>query len=494
MGFKIDDTEWLPQTTQEHATAWMEEINALLEANNVTDENGNIVKLSQSFASALYLQVLAGASRLEKNDEKLNAGINSLNVEACDDQQIENLLPIAAITRNTGSYSTLTLTVTADAENVCVIPAGTKAPFKNVNFIVQTQIVLQPGTTQNIATVCDTIGAIVVLKGEITAFETQIPNLAGVVNNVSSIPGNNAETTASLRQRIIKGNTIPYSLDGVKIALEELTGVNHARVFFNYNTSGTLTLVGGIELQPRTAYVVINGESESIAETYARYMNAPTQNAPGASSTGSYTTVEMLVTAGAGDATVRSGTSFSYDGMMFKLPPGMITSVTRKTTASIKFYAIDVGPVTIPAGAITAFDTTIANVVNITNKASVPGIAKTAYSQNYISGSGQTIPIKYDKAENEIVFVKVVIAKTGESGSQIENQIKRDLIAASASWIIGQNITSLLTSAPFADCTYTEVAYTQVSRDGETWVNLIETSVNAIPRVSDDTITVEGLT
>lgn len=492
MGFKINDTEWLPQTTQEHATAWMEEINALLKANNVTDENGDIVKLSQNFASALYLQVLAGASRLEKNDEKLNAGINSLNVEACDDQQIENLLPIAAITRNTGSYSTLTLTVTADAENVCVIPAGTKAPFKNVNFIVQTEIILQPGTTQNIATVCDTIGAIVVLKGEITAFETQIPNLAGVVNNVSSVPGNNAETTASLRQRIIKGNTIPYSLDGVKIALEKLTGVNHARVFFNYNTNGTLTLAGGIELQPRTAYVVINGESDSIAETYAKYMNAPTQNAPGASDTGSYTTVEILVTAGSGNATVPKGTSFLYDGMTFKSDSEKI--VSAESTASVSFTAVDVGPVTIPAGAVTAFDTNIENAVNITNKASVPGIAKTAYSQNYISGSGQTIPIKYDKAENEIVFVKVFIAKTGESGSQIENQIKRDLIAASASWIIGQNITSLLTSAPFADCTYTEVAYTQVSRDGETWVNLIETSVNAIPRVSDDTITVETLT
>lgn len=492
MGFKIDETEWLPQTTQEHATAWMEEINALLEANNVTDENGDIVKLSQSFASALYLQVLAGASRLEKNDEKLNAGINSLNVEACDDQQIENLLPIAAITRNTGSYSTLTLTVTADAENVCVIPAGTKAPFKNVNFIVQTQIILQPGTTQNIATVCDTVGAIVVLKGEITSFETQIPNLASVVNNVSSVPGNNAETTASLRQRIIKGNTIPYSLDGVKIALEELTGVNHARVFFNYNTSGAMTLAGGIELQPRTAYVVINGESDRIAETYARYMNAPTQNAPGASSTGSYTTIEILVTAGSGNATVPKGTSFLYDGMTFKSDAEK--TVGAGSTASISFTAVDVGPVTVPAGAVTAFDTNIENAVNITNKASVPGTAKTAYSQDYISGSGQAIPIKYDKAVNETVFVKVFISKTGESGSQIENQIKRDLIAASASWIIGQNITSLLTSAPFTDCSYTEVAYTQVSSNGENWVNLIETSVNAIPRVSDDSIIVETLT
>ena len=268
--------------------------------------------------------------------------------------------------------------------------------------------------------------------------------------------------------------------------------MNHARVFFNYNISGTLTLAGGIELQPRTAYVVINGESDSIAEIYSRYMNAPTQNAPGASDTGSYTTVEVLVTAGSGNATVPKGTSFLYDGMTFKSDSEK--TVSAGSTASVGFTAIDVGPVTIPAGTVTAFDTNIENAVNITNKASVPGIAKTAYSQIYISGSGQTIPIKYDKAENKIVFVKVFIAKTGESGSQIENQIKRDLIAASASWIIGQNITSLLTSAPFADCTYTEVAYTQVSRDGETWVNLIETSVNAIPRVSDDTITVETLT
>ena len=188
MSFKIDNQTWVPQTTNEHAVAWMEGINALLEANDIRDEEGNIIKLSQNFANALYLQVLAGANRLADNDQKLQQAINSFNIELCDDQQIENLLPIASITRNPGSYSTLVLTCTASDDGVCTIPAGTKAPYGDVNFVVQAEAVIQAGQTQNINTVCDTIGVYAVLSGEITEFETQIPNLESVINNVSSVP------------------------------------------------------------------------------------------------------------------------------------------------------------------------------------------------------------------------------------------------------------------------------------------------------------------
>ena len=209
MSFKIDDKIWVPQTTNEHAVAWMEGINALLEANDIRDKDGNIIKLSQNFANALYLQILAGANRLADNDQKLQQAINSFNIELCDDQQIENLLPIAAITRNPGSYSTLVLTCTASADGICTIPAGTKAPYGDVNFVVKNTAIIQAGETQNVNTVCDTIGVYAVLSGEVTSFDTQIPNLENVINNVSSVPGNAAETTASLRRRILKGQTVP---------------------------------------------------------------------------------------------------------------------------------------------------------------------------------------------------------------------------------------------------------------------------------------------
>lgn len=487
MSFEIDDKTWVPQTTNEHAVAWMESINALLEANDVRDDNGNIIKLSQNFASALYLQVLAGANRLSENDQKLQRAINSFNIELCDDQQIENLLPIAAITRNPGSYSTLVLTVKASNDGVCTIPAGTKAPYGDVNFVVQTEAVLQPGTTQNIDTVCDTIGAYAVLAGEVNSFDVQIPNLESVENKVSSVPGNNAETTESLRRRIIRGLTIPYSIDGVKLALEELTGVNYARVYFNVQAIPQ-TLPGGVVLQPRHAYIVINGNSNQIAETYARYMNAETQNAPGASPTGSATTVDVTVTAGAEAATVPEGTSFVFDGMTFE--SGEDVTIAAGSTETITFTAVDVGAIIIPSGTITSFDEVVPNVVNITNSASVPGEDKTAYSQDYVTASGQIIPIKYDMSTNERVYVRITLADGESAEPEIENQLKRDLIAASAGWELGEGITSLVTDTPFVNCTYTKVAYTEVSLDGVTWSDVIDTPANAIPRVSDDTIVV----
>ena len=492
MSFIIDDKIWVPQTTNEHAVAWMEGINTLLEANNIRDKDGNIIKLSQNFANALYLQVLAGADRLADNDQKLQQAINSFNIELCDNQQIENLLPIAAITRNPGSYSTLVLTCKASEDGVCTIPAGTKAPYGDVNFVVQEEAVIQPGETQNVNTVCDTIGVYAVLSGEVTSFDTQIPNLESVINNVSSVPGNAAESTNSLRRRILRGQTVPYSIDGVKLALEELTGINHARVYLNVKPTEDETLPGGIVLSPRKAYIVINGSSDKLEETYSKYMSAQTQNAPGASPTGSYTIVDVLVTAGDADAEVPAGTTFTFDGVTFASDTD--TTVESGTTETIGFTATEVGAIVIPSGSVTAFQTPIENVVNISNNASVPGEDKTAYEQDYETASGQIIPIKYDVASNQTIFVKVTLAAGDNNDSpQIRNQIKRDLIASSASWVIGESITSLITGAVFKDCTYTTVAYTQVSTDGSNWSNIITVAANAIPRISDSTIVVDSL-
>ena len=171
------------------------------------------------------------------------------------------------------------------------------------------------------------------------------------------------------------------------------------------------------------------------------------------------------------------------------------TEIAANTTEDITFTADDVGPVVIPAGTITEFDSVISGVTLIENAASTPGLPKSAYTQNYTTASGQTIPIKYDTSINQTVFVKICYTPNSESetGDEIQNQLKKDLIKSSASWQIGENITSLLTSVPFDNCNYTTVAYTQVSTDGVTWGNIIQVAANAIPRVSDDTISVEPI-
>lgn len=492
MSFKIGDITWEPKTAAEHADLIIDKINELLQENNVTDKDGNIIQLNKNYGNALYLLALGDGERFADNDAALSKAKDSFNIELADEQQIENLLPIAAITRNPGSYSTLKLTVTASEDGPCTVPAGTKAPFENMNFVTQAEAIIPAGTTQTIDTVADTIGPIVVLTGEITSFDAEIANLESVENLVSSVPGNAAETTDSLRRRILKGQTIPYSLDGVKLALEELTGVNNAKVYLNVDVSDDETLPGEIVISARTAYIVINGDSEKIAETYAKYMNAPTQNAPGASPTGSYTTVDLAMTAGENAATVPAHSQFVFDGVAFENATSV--EIAAEGTQTVTFTAVEVGAINIPSGTITLayFTDPIENIVNVSNSASVPGIDKTAYTQNYITSSGQTIPIKYDKATNQTVFVKVFV-KGGDDFDSVKNQVKRDLTRSSATWQIGESITSLITGLPFKDCTYTTVEYTKVSTDGMNWEDIISVAANAIPRVSDNTIMVEQL-
>ena len=489
MSFNIGGKTWKPLTATEHADLIIEKVNEFLQESGAKDKNGDIIQLKKNYSNALYLLALGDGHRFADNDEKLSRAINSFNIELCDDAQIENLLPIAAVTRNAGSPTTLRLTVKASKNGDCTIPKGAKAPYGSVNFIVQETAVVSAGSAQVIETVCDTIGALAILSGEVKAFDRQYANLESVENLESSIPGVAAETTNELRRRLILGDTIRYSLDGCKGALESLTGVSYARVFFNFNTKSPITLAGGVSLKPRTAYIVIHGNSEKIAETYAAYMSAPTQNSPIAA--GSRSKVFMIIRAadGAG-ATIPAGTSVTYQEYKFVL--GKEVKILAGKQQRVLFICEKDGIITVPAGAIKKLDNDIPNVVYSVNKnIGIAGTDNPARVQEWVSASGQRVPIYFDKAGEQMIFVRVWLADGADNGTHIQNQIKRDLIISSADWTIGQSVTQLLTGKPFINCTYTNVAYTQVSLDGETWKSMIEVGCNVIPRIADATINVE---
>lgn len=491
MAFKINDEAWTPQSVAEHAATILDTLNSLLQENNIQDEDGNIIQLSANFANAMYLLILANANKNADMDAVLQGAINSFNIAICDDSQIENLLPIAAVSRNPGSYGTLNITVTASDDGDAIIPAGSKLPYNDVNFITTAEAIVPAGTSQILATVCDTIGPITVLTGEIKSFENTIANVDEVTNYESSVPGVAAETTTELRQRLLMGNTIKYTLEGCKSALEELTGISYARVYFNYNTTEAITLPGGVELQPRHAYIVVQGESADLAATYAEYMNAPTQNSPIAA--GKASTVELTIKATAdGACTVPVGTECKYLGYTFTTDESV--TVEADDIGYVNATCTVIGPVEVPAGGISEFETEIENLEYVENENSAEeGYDNPAHSQEWNTTSGQAIPIYYDSATAKKIYIKIVLKASSEVGSQVENQIKRDLITAAAGWRIGETITTLLVSEPFINCTYAEIAYTQVSENGETWTNLVETGCNVIPRVKDNSIIVEQL-
>lgn len=489
MSFEINGETWQPQGANAHAQSIMEKVNAILQENDVRDENGNLVQLQPNSANALYLLALGDGERLQTHDQELSQAINSFNIELCDDQQIENLLPIAAISRNSGSFSTLRLAVTASEDGECTIPAGTTITYNDVQFVVQNEVILTAGTTQIITTICNTIGPVVVLTGEITAFDSPIANLKSVTNIESSIPGIAPETTNQLRQRLLKGDVIKYSLEGCKKALEELTGVTYARIYFNYNTDELITLDGGVVLQPRTAYIVIYGQSDKIAETYATYMNMPTQNSPIAE--GSPSIVSVTVTAmSTGSAVIPVGTTATYNGNTFETKQQYTIPASGNDVIQM-FCTVD-GPIDVPVGAITEFDQTIENVLKVRNYSNgIPGYDNPASSQDWVTSSGQIIPIKYDKATQKNVFIKIILAKGADFSQETQNQLKTDLIKASASWELGSEVTSLLAGGALLNITYTDVLYCKVSEDGETWSDNINLGCNVVARVLDSTIEIE---
>ena len=491
MSFEINGKTWVPESAQNHANNIISTINTILQENNITDDKGNVLQLSANFANAMYLLALGLGNRIAEMDEKLTRAINSFNVELCDDQQIENLLPIAAISRNSGSYSTLNLVCTASEDGMCIIPTGTRAPFGDVNFIVQNETIISAGSTAIVATVCDTLGPVVVLTGEITEFENVITNLESVTNTESAIPGVSTESINTIRQRLTKGEVIKYSIEGCKQALEELTGIGYARVYFNYNIDSPITLPGGVVLQPRHAYIVVAGSSDKLADTYATYMNAPTQNSPIAS--GKPTEVTLEITASAeGEAILPIGTSFTYNNKTYEINEE--TTIPASTQMNVLFICTEDGPNVVPAVSVFHLDQEIANVENINqSSAGVPGYDNPAHSQDWSTSSGQLIPIYYDNATEQKVYVKIYLKEGAEVGNEITNQLKRDLITASAEWGIGEDVTSLLAGAPFTNITYTEVAYVKVSTDGITYGDVAETGCNVIPEVVDGSISVEQL-
>ena len=230
------------------------------------------------------------------------------------------------------------------------------------------------------------------------------------------------------------------------------------------------------------------GSSDKIAETYAEYMNAPTQNDPDAE--GTYSTVNITVTAGAANATLPNTTTATYNGHVFQI--NAATTVNAGTSAALPFTCTEWGAYEVPALGIQELDQTIANVESAQNlTAAVPGTGDPKHEQEWVTSSGQAIPIKYDDAKKQNIYIKVYLEKDAEVGSQVENQIKKDLIYASANWEIGDTVTQVLACAPFTDCKYTKVAYVKISDDGVTWTDSLEMGCNVIPAVVDATITIQ---
>lgn len=327
MSFTVNGQTWTPQTTTQHAINMLDTMNANLQSLGLD-------QVVASNANAIWLILLAVGQKEADQDNVLVQAFNSFNISIADDAQISNLLPAAGTSLIPGAYTQATLTVYAGSGSV-VVPSGTLAPYGNVNFATTSGITVPASGVGTVTAICTTIGEIPLPANGITSFTTNIANLHSVTNLTAGITGRNTETQNQARQRLIYGNTISWNIDGVMRALQSISGITAAQVYFNVDTVNNMTLQGGTIVPPRHARIVVAGSDPTglaIASNYFNLMTAPTDGA----STQYYTTLAGQVipvnydTAGSQNIYVK----VYYDSTK-PTQAGFATSITTLLTALV---------------------------------------------------------------------------------------------------------------------------------------------------------------
>lgn len=274
---EFEGREYVVDDATTNAYNLLNYINDYLAENNIRNKKGEVVKLKINLGSPLWL-IIFGIGYITSVVQKMLFSVaNAFSVNSCSDQQVLNLAQIARVDRKQGSYSSMVLRVTATPDAACTItPDNTiTVTYEGVEYVFSPVVttVIAAGQTDSINTVADKIGPVYITSASVTEFDEEVPNVA-TVTNLGALPGTTIESISSLRTRIMQNETIT-PINAVISALNSLTGITNANMYYNESNTDTVT-VAGKSVPPRTAILFIQGANDDIAETYYNYMSAPT--------------------------------------------------------------------------------------------------------------------------------------------------------------------------------------------------------------------------
>ena len=108
--------------------------------------------------------------------------------------------------------------------------------------------------------------------------------------------------------------------------------------------------------------------------------------------------------------------------------------------------------------------------------------------QVYTTGSGQLIPVLFDYAATQNIYVQVFY-ELGSATVTGFNVAIQNIVAAMA-WTIGQPVTAALVMQALAGFAYARITGAQVSTDNTNWHNEVYPNGNALPYIAVGNIAV----
>lgn len=265
------------QTTEDNASAYIDNVNLLLAQEGVVDKEGNPVQLEKLAGSVLWLMALADGQNITEWQERLRNCYNSLDVANCSDEQVNNLAILAGVVKRQGSVPFIILKV----KNT------TQAPIT----INSTNCIATDMLTQNEWYAGQNYDLIVDEEANLVFYcrnrNVEVPkDITFVLRNTQGVwedltaPSASAsrilepeETTADLRNAIMLRKGRYDAISQAETAIANLDGISKCSIYFNRKQLAPITLPGGLELPARTAYIVVQGYDveQLIARTFFSY-------------------------------------------------------------------------------------------------------------------------------------------------------------------------------------------------------------------------------
>ena len=275
------DTVKTVESPYNNAVAVINRTNELLNENNIKDSTGNqIAQLEITPANPAWLFALACGSLHTSWQEKIAKAYSALDAQNCEDDQVLVLASIAGLSRDSGTPSHITATLSNNGNTSVTIPVATifSESVTGHNWALNREVTLAPITDLGHT------ATVVLYSTEDGAFN--VPSSTEFINNdytdvtcisiAQSFEGDSIESLSSLRNRISMGKEQSDFLLQAMNTIKRLPAVESCSIWFNKSISQNL-IINNKTIPPRTCYIVIKGVdiTEKLADVYFSYLDIP---------------------------------------------------------------------------------------------------------------------------------------------------------------------------------------------------------------------------
>ncbi len=180
---------------------------------------------------------------------------------------LDGVIKLNAMSRKAPSYSSCVVILTGDEGTV--ISGGIVRDASRFLWSLPNTVTIGSGGTVSVSAVCQTLGAITAMPGDISEIVTPTKGWISVTNAVAAVPGQPVETDAAVRARQSVSVALPSRtvLAGTTGGIASVPGVTRYRV---YENDTNITDADGLPPHSVTAVVEGGADADIAQEIFMR--------------------------------------------------------------------------------------------------------------------------------------------------------------------------------------------------------------------------------